>query len=920
MPIKKKNKTIIAVYAIFIGAIYIAILLYFFHFYELKQLYPYRDFNSIMSLAYEELLESPFSIFPVPGKAVQYAAIGTLVLSFFIYIERSIQKLKKHDNPETVNGDAHWMTEQEFKEYNMRFSDPPQKKTFDGPNNIILSQTMRLNLTDNRLTRRNCNILVLGGSGTGKSFNIVGPNLLQANSSFVVTDPSGDLVNDYGKYLENEGYRVRVFNLVDTTKSSHYNPFRYLRPGHDEDVFIFVNTLIKNTDNGKKGGDPFWEKSETALLCALIFLLWKHMDKKDQKMSSITKLLRMADIDENDSTTESPLDKLFADVEKHEPNSMAVTQYKTFKMGAGKTLKSILISCATRLQTFDLESVQRLTDTDDIDFDSFGDTKQALFIVLPTGQETFNYLAALMYSQLFMSVYDYVESRVRFGYQLKAANGEVLYVKQAYSKKQTKDAKEDVQEYKKLAAKAAVVYNNDRKLYELINGNGQVIGWRGTEEKAKALIKEFSNAKIEKCSFRCPTHIQFYMDEFANIGQVPNFQQKLATIRKYEISCVIILQSLSQLKEMYEKGWQGVTGNCDTTIYLGGNDDETAEWLSKKLGKRTTIVQNESWGTNNTSGNTSFNRSSIELMPASKLLLMPDDDTIVIVRGQRPWYGRKYKCNLHPNYKECMSLEPIEIGAEAERKSKHSKASSNPVIEEKNKKIEETKEDKHDEISASTDENLLSGNDKKSNFKDAMIGFRQKIENLVKKEKTNKGNHEIQASVTLNGQEEENPIEKDMNENKSNVVENAFAVDDIPSLDDIPLDPSASDSMINNSDDFIPEDALLDFPTDNEDPPTFCQTAEDILGMESSMKSDKEWDSTMNKRRKEAAKESSANIDESGDAIISDPEPLSIDNMEKFFGSKDVDKLRETCSSVFNDEEELDMSFAPDEIMYGSTP
>ena len=411
----------------------------------------------------------------------------------------------------------------------------------------------------------------------------------------------------------------------------YHNPFRYLRPGHDEDVFIFVNTLIKNTDNGKKGGDPFWEKSETALLCALIFLLWKHMDKKDQKMSSITKLLRMADIDENDSTTESPLDKLFADVEKHEPNSMAVTQYKTFKMGAGKTLKSILISCATRLQTFDLESVQRLTDTDDIDFDSFGDTKQALFIVLPTGQETFNYLAALMYSQLFMSVYDYVESRVRFGYQLKAANGEVLYVKQAYSKKQTKDAKEDVQEYKKLAAKAAVVYNNDRKLYELINENGQVIGWRGTEEKAKALIKEFSNAKIEKCSFRCPTHIQFYMDEFANIGQVPNFQQKLATIRKYEISCVIILQSLSQLKEMYEKGWQGVTGNCDTTIYLGGNDDETAEWLSKKLGKRTTIVQNESWGTNNTSGNTSFNRSSIELMPASKLLLMPDDDTIVIV-------------------------------------------------------------------------------------------------------------------------------------------------------------------------------------------------------------------------------------------------------------------------------------------------
>ena len=201
-----------------------------------------------------------------------------------------------------------------------------------------------------------------------------------------------------------------------------------------------------------------------------------------------------------------------------------------------------------------------------------------------------------------------------------------------------------------------------------------------------------------------------------------------------------------------------------------------------------------------------------------------------------------------------------------------------------------------------------------------MIGFRQKIENLVKKEKTNTGNHEIQASVTLNGQEEENPIEKDMNENKSNVAENVLDIDDVPSLDDIPFDSSASDSMINNSDDFIPEDALLDFPTDNEAPPTFCQTAEDILGIESSVKSDKEWDSTMNKRRKEAAKESSANIDESGDAIISDPEPLSIDNMEKFFGSKDVDKLRETCSSVFNDEEELDMSFAPDEIMYGSTP
>ena len=439
-----------------------------------------------------------------------------------------------------------------------------------GTKNMVFSKNIAMSM-DTRKTRRNNNVLVIGGSGTGKSRFFVKPNLLQANCSYIITDPSGELLETMGSFLINQGYELRVFNLVEMEHSNCYNPFHYIR--NQEGVLIMINALIKNTTpKGSSTNDPFWEKAETALLQAICFYLISCCNKEDQNFSNVMKLLRCAKAVEGQEDVDSTLDILFKDLAAKDPEHIAVQSYAVFKSaGGGKTAQSILISCQTRLQTFNLDAIKKLTSTDTIDLGSVGDKKVALFCITPSADTTFNYLVALMYTQLFETLYHHAE----------------------------------------------------------------------TDDK------------------NCPgkrlrSHVRFLLDEFANVGTIPEFSQKLATMRKYEISCSIIIQALSQIKAMYKDEWEVLIGNCDSLLFLGGADQTTLEYISKTLGKETirSINNSRSWGKQG-SYSMSYNKSGRELLTSDELRVMNNQNCVLFIRGLYPFFTEKYPLEKHPNFAFC---------------------------------------------------------------------------------------------------------------------------------------------------------------------------------------------------------------------------------------------------------------------------
>lgn len=433
-----------------------------------------------------------------------------------------------------------------------------------GSKNMIFTKDVFMSM-DTRKTRRNNNVLVIGGSGTGKSRFMVKPNMLQANCSYIITDPSGELLETMGGFLEQEGYEIRVFNLVQMDHSNCYNPFHYIR--NQEGVLIMINALIKNTTpKGSSSSDPFWEKAETALLQAICFYLVSECNEEDQNFSSVMKLLRCAKAVEGQEDVDSTLDIMFKDLAAREPEHIAVQSYAVFKSaGGGKTAQSILISCQTRLQTFNLDAIKNLTDIDNIDLGSVGDKKVALFCITPSADTTFNYLVALLYTQLFETLYFHAETQCA-GKRLKH-------------------------------------------------------------------------------------HVRFLLDEFANVGTIPDFSQKLATMRKYEISCTIIIQALSQLKSMYKDDWEVLVGNCDSCLFLGGSDATSLEYISKKLGKETirAVNSSRSYGRSGSSS-MSYNKTGRELMTTDELGVMDNENCVLFVRGLYPFFSVKYPLEKHPNY------------------------------------------------------------------------------------------------------------------------------------------------------------------------------------------------------------------------------------------------------------------------------
>lgn len=558
---KKSNKTFYII-AGTISYIFILLLSCQMGRYEVK--HPAADFGTVLSKGFANLFSDPFNIFPLQGAAFKYIGLLSIVAAFIVMAFYVNQQRNHVDMAGKESGSAKWYSDMD--KYNKKYTDPKGTKDHNGPNNMILSNDVFLNM-DTKKTFFNNNVLVIGGSGSGKSRFFVKPNILQANCNYVVTDPAGEMLASMGTFLENQGYEIRVFNLVEMDKSHCYNPFKYIRK--DEDVLTMIDCLIVNTTPpNTKGGDQFWVKSETALLQALCFYLIEKCVPEEQNFGSVMELLRLAEVDENNPDKQSPLDVMFSKLKAENPSSMAVKSYDIFKMGAGKTLKSILISCGVRLQVFNLKAVANLTNVDTIDLASIGtgDGKKALFVITPQASETYNFLVSMLYSQLFETLY--------------------------------------------------------------FEGN--------------QLIEQDKSFKHE---------VRFLLDEFVNIGQIPQFTKKLATMRKYRISCSIIIQNLAQIKALYEKDWETIIGNCDSMIFLGGLEYSTLEYVSNIMGTQTIRTRNEGRSRGkNSSSSLNYQKTQRKLMNPDEVGNMDNSMCIIKIRSLDPFFTKKYDYPKHPNY------------------------------------------------------------------------------------------------------------------------------------------------------------------------------------------------------------------------------------------------------------------------------
>ena len=450
-----------------------------------------------------------------------------------------------------------------------RWGTPKDIEPFMAPkfaDNIILTKTERLMMSNrppDPKNARNKNVLVVGGSGSGKTRFWLKPNLLQCHSSYVVTDPKGSIVVECGNALLKNGYKLKILNTINFKKSMHYNPFAYVHS--EKDILKLVTTLMTNTKGEGSGGDPFWEKSERLLLTALIAYLHYEAPVEEQNFATLLEMLNTMQVLEDDEEYQNPVDLLFEELAKKKPNSFAGRQYKLYKLAAGKTAKSILISCGARLAPFDIQELRDLTMYDELQLDTLGDKKTALFLIMSDTDSTFNFLISMVYTQLFNLLCD----------------------------------------------KADDVYGG-----------------------------------------KLPIHVRCLIDECANIGQIPNLEKLVATIRSREISACLVLQAKSQLKAIYKDNADTIVGNMDSQIFLGGSEPTTLKDLSEMLGKETI----DSFNTSDTRGNspsygTSFQKLGHELLSRDELAVLDGGKCILQLRGVRPFLSDKYDLTQHPNYK-----------------------------------------------------------------------------------------------------------------------------------------------------------------------------------------------------------------------------------------------------------------------------
>ena len=498
---------------------------------------------------------------PLPSFYPSDLLVGIICGGFLWLIVLYRRKNAKHFRYNREYGSAHWASHKDIEP----FMDPVPE------NNIILTQTERLTM-DSRPeipgNARNKNVLVVGGSGSGKTRFVLKPNLLQCSSktypvSFVVTDPKGELARSCAYILSKKGYKIRIFNVQDFRKSMKYNPFAYIHS--EKDILKMVTTLMTNTKGEGKSNDPFWEKAETLLYCALIGYIHYEAPAEEQNFATMIEFINAMEVREDDEDFKNPVDIMFENLEKKNPKHFAVRQYRKYKLAAGKTAKSINISAGARLAVFDIEEVRDITAYDELELDTLGDEKTALFLIMSDTDSTFNFLVSMIYTQLFNL----------------------------------------------LCEKADNVYDG-----------------------------------------RLPVHVRCLIDEMANIGQIPNLEKLIATIRSREISAFLVLQTRSQLKAIYKDNTDTIIGNCDSQIFLGGSEPTTLKELSEALGKETIDYYN----TNDTRGNnpsygTSYQKLGKDLMSRDELAVLNGNKCILQLRGIRPFMSDKYDVTQHPNYK-----------------------------------------------------------------------------------------------------------------------------------------------------------------------------------------------------------------------------------------------------------------------------
>ncbi len=500
---------------------------------------------------------------PLPSFHPKDLLIGIgcgIALRLIVYFKAKNAKKFRHG---MEYGSARWGTAKDIEPY----VDP----VFE--NNVLLTETERLMMSGRPKQpkyARNKNILVIGGSGSGKTRFFVKPNLMQMHSSYVVTDPKGTVLVECGKMLKKGGYKIKVLNTINFAKSMHYNPFAYLRS--EKDILKLANTIIVNTKGeGQQSGEDFWVKAEKLYYTALIAYIWYEAPEEEQNFAMLIDMIDASEAREDDENFKNAVDLLFDELAEKDPNHFAVRQYAKYKLAAGKTAKSILISCGARLAPFDIKELRDLMEYDDLELDTLGEQKTALFVIISDTDATFNFVVSIMYSQLFNLLCD----------------------------------------------KADDVYNG-----------------------------------------RLPVHVRMLLDEFANIGQIPQFEKLIATIRSREISASIILQSKSQLKAIYKDNSDTIEGNCDTTLFLGGKEKTTLKELEDILGKETIDLYNTSdtRGTSQSYG-LNYQKTGKALMSQDEIAVMDGGKCIMQLRGVRPFFSDKFDITKHGRYKELSDYD-----------------------------------------------------------------------------------------------------------------------------------------------------------------------------------------------------------------------------------------------------------------------
>ncbi len=528
-----------------------------------------RSENVTINHILEALLVMATEPFPVSFNPIYFRQVFgpvVLVVAFAVFGVYDAQARDKHKTAFSQYGTAKFMSTKMLAQFNREFNEPFGSTDSSSQANIILTRNTRVSMNCKKLG--NNNVLTIGGPGTGKSWAVVRPNLLQEYGSYVITDPSGELLSTTGKFFEERNYRLRVFNLVDMAHSNTYNPFRYIE--REEDVMTLINCLINCTSEGQKSSDPFWEKSETALLEALIFYLIRYRPLEEQNFSMVSHMLATA---RSDKQGNSKLDQTFDAVRRIDPDDICVRQYDIFKQASDKTAQSILISAAVRLSAFNIDAVQNLTNRDQMELATIGDMPTVTFIIVPQGDNTYSFLVNMMYSQMFSTLYEHASKtgRIPLEYQ-----------------------------------------------------------------------------------------VRFILDEFANIGVIPNFQQKLTTMRKYGLSCMIFIQAIGQIKTLYKDDWETIKGACSMILYLGGNETSTHEEIVKMAGKETMRVRDSSTSRNGKgsgSDSKSYKYAARDLITIDEVRRLKNMHTLCFVSGQQPIYEMRYPTEKHPNAKYLGNLK-----------------------------------------------------------------------------------------------------------------------------------------------------------------------------------------------------------------------------------------------------------------------